>query len=93
MLKKISLLLLLVATPLFAAANQVNLNTASKDELMKNLDGATSKQVEGIIKYRKDNGAFVKLHELTFVDGIDRDFILSNYDRMTVGDATAADWK
>lgn len=97
MLKKIALMLLLATTPMFAlaAANQVNINTASKHELMKNLNGLTSSEADAIIKYRKKNGAFVSLHDLTFADGPGsnwaRDVITSNYGKMTVGNVSAAD--
>lgn len=96
MLKKISLILLLATTPLFAyaAASQVNINTASKHELMKDLNGITSSEANAIIKYRKKNGAFVSLHDLTFADGPGshwaRKLITSNYGKMTVGNVSAA---
>lgn len=95
MLKKASLILLLAVTPVLAlaAVNQVNINTASKQQLMKGLDDITPKQADAILNYRKEHGAFVSLHDLTFAKGIGRDFILPNYDKMTVGKVTAADRK
>ena len=97
MLKKASMILLLAITPVLAAANQVNINTASKDQLMKELNGITEQQADAIIQYREKKGAFVSLHDLTHADGHGpgwaRDLITSNYGKMTVGDVSAADRK
>jgi len=43
--------------------------------------------------YRDKHGPFIKLHELTFVEGVDRELIMPNYDKMTIGNVTAADKK
>lgn len=95
MLKKASFILLLATTPVLAlaAVNQVDINTASKQELLKDLTNITPKQADAILQYRKKHGAFVSLHDLTFAKGIGRDFILPNYDKMTVGKVSAADRK
>lgn len=97
MLKKASLILLLATTPVLALAgnSQVNINTASEHELMKDLNGITKSEADAIVKYRKKNGAFVSLHDLTFADGPGshwaRKLIMSNYGKMTVGNVSAAD--
>ena len=79
-----------LSLPVFA--NQVNLNTASKDELMKGITGLSEKQAQAIIDYREKEGAFVKVPELLHI-GIGRDIIAPNYEKLSVGDATAADKK
>lgn len=75
-----------------ALANQINLNTASKDELLKGIEGLTEEQAEAIIDYREKEGVFVKVPELLHI-GIGRDIIGPNYNKLTVGDVSAADKK
>lgn len=88
--KKTSLALIIAGFSLPALANQVNLNTASKDELLKGIQGLTEKQADAIIQYREKEGVFVKVPELLHI-GIGRDIIGPNYEKLTVGGATAAD--
>ena len=90
--KHATLGLVLAGLSLPAFANQVNLNTASKDELMKGISGLSEKQAQAIIDYREKEGAFVKVPELLHI-GIGRDIIAPNYEKLTVGDATAKDKK
>ena len=74
-------------------ANKVNINTASKTDMMKNLTGLSSQQADAIIKYRHDDGAFIDLQDLLFAKGVGRKFIMNNYNKMTVGDVNASDRK
>lgn len=83
----------LTVAPMLAFATQVDVNKASKDVFMKELQGISEQQADAIIKYREENGPFIKLNELTFVEGVDRELILPNYDRLTIGNVTAADKK
>ena len=73
-------------------ATQVNLNEASKDVLLKELNGLTGEQADAIIKYREEKGAFVKVPELLHL-GIGADVIEPNYNKLTVGDADWGDKK
>ena len=75
-----------------ALANQVNLNTASKDELLKGLNGLTEAQADAIIQYREKEGVFVKVPELLHI-GIGREIIEPNYNKLTVGDVDWGDKK
>ncbi len=77
---------------LSAMANQVNLNTASKDELLSAIKGLSTEQADAIIQYREEVGAFVKIPQLLHV-GVDRDVIEPNYNNLTVGDATGEKMK
>ncbi|HSR63818.1 MAG TPA: helix-hairpin-helix domain-containing protein [Gammaproteobacteria bacterium] len=78
-------LLCLVPALAFAADN-VNVNTASKQELLDGLKGITEKQADAIIEYRNKQGPIVVLNELDTIDGIGRELIEPNYNRLTVGD-------
>ena len=91
-LKHTALGLVLAGLSLPVFANQVNLNTASKGELMKGITGLSEKQAQAIIDYREKEGVFAKVPELLHI-GIGRDIIAPNYEKLSVGDATAADKK
>ncbi len=94
MFKKLLILFLVVVSPLaFANSNKVNINTASKTELMNDLTGISSQQADAIIKYRQNSGAFLDLQDLLFAKGVGRKFIMSNYDKMTVGKVNGSDRK
>ena len=47
----------------------VNINTATKDELMR-LNGVGEKKAETIIEYREENGLFNKKEDLMNIPGI-----------------------
>ena len=91
-LKHTTLGLVLAGLSLPAFANQVNLNTAGKDELIKGISGLSEQQAQAIIDYREKEGVFAKVPELLHI-GIGRDVIAPNYEKLTVGDATAGDKK
>ncbi len=60
------ILVLFLATSAFA---KVNINTANVEELAT-LPGIGSTKAEAIVQYRKDNGQFKKVEDLTEVKGI-----------------------
>ena len=92
MMKKTIMTVMIAGLSLPVLANQVNLNKASKDELLKGLDGLTEAQADAIIQYREKEGVFVKVPELLHI-GIGRDIIEPNYDKLTVGDVDWGDKK
>ena len=49
--------------------NLININTATKEELMT-LSGIGETRAESIIKYREENGNFKTIEELKSVSGI-----------------------
>ena len=89
-LKTGGLAILLTMFSIPALAAQINVNEASKDDLLKGISGLTEKQAEAIVQYRNDHGAIVKLHEL-YMLGVSPDVIESNYAKLSVGGATWGD--
>lgn len=65
------------------AAGQVNINIASKEELMQ-LEGVGSAYAEKIIEYREANGPFEKPEDIMNVKGIGESTFNKNKDRITV---------
>ncbi|MBL1142137.1 MAG: helix-hairpin-helix domain-containing protein [Proteobacteria bacterium] len=90
--KNTGLGLILASLSLPVLANQVNLNTATKDELLKGISGLSETQANDIIEYREEHGIFVKVPELLHI-GIGSDIIEPNYQKLSVGDANAGDRK
>ena len=75
------------------AADMVNINTASKDEL-QTLNGIGPAYSEDIVQYRNANGDFESVDELTVIHGIGDGKVKNFSDRATVGeedDDTAED--
>ena len=72
MLKKgfISIVMaMLLASGLAFAVDQVNINTASPEEL-QSLSGFGEATAEAIIEYREENGSFLTVADLVNVKGI-----------------------
>lgn len=65
------------------AAGQVNINIASKEELMQ-LEGVGSAYAQKIIEYREANGPFEKPEDIMNVKGIGTSTFEKNKDRITV---------
>jgi competence protein ComEA len=68
-MKKTILSLLVALTVSFSAFAAVNINTASKAEL-ETLNGVGANKATAIIKYRKENGNFKSVNDLTNIKGI-----------------------
>ena len=64
-----SLLAFLIALPVLAA-EQVNINTATAQEIAEALNGIGLSKAEKIVEYRDANGPFVHIDELVNVKGI-----------------------
>ena len=96
-LKSIKSLLILLATGLFSvwawAAQPVNVNSASAEEIADSLKGVGLSKAEAIVSYRKDNGQFKHVDELINVKGIgirtvdiNRKFILLDNSKLAARD-------
>ena len=68
-MKKISLFLVLLLFLATAAFAKVNINTATVEEL-QTIHGIGQTKAEAIVKYRKKNGKFKSVQDLTNVKGI-----------------------
>ena len=72
--KSIKSLLTLLVAGLFSvwawAAQPVNVNSASAEEIADSLKGVGLSKAEAIVSYRKDNGQFKHVDELINVKGI-----------------------
>ena len=77
----------LIALPAFVLAGPlVNLNTADRFELERDLIGVTSETASAIVDYRTKNGKFQSLEDVLNVKGIERDFLNINKDYLHLGD-------
>ena len=81
-----SLLTCLLALPLWAA-DQVNINTASAEEIAEALNGVGLSKAEKIVEYRNENGPFVHIDELVNVKGIGLRTVDKNRDAIVLGKA------
>ena len=57
--------------PIFSAQGVINVNTATREELMM-LPGVGEKTAPAIIEYRKANGQFKSIDDMTKVKGVSR---------------------
>jgi len=72
--KNMQSLFIFLATALFSvwawAAQPVNVNSASAEEIAQSLKGIGLSKAEAIVNYRKNNGQFKHIDELVNVKGI-----------------------
>lgn len=88
-MKKLLLVLLACLTFMSAAfAGQLNLNTASQDEL-DTLKGIGPVKAKAIVDYRAKNGPFKSVDELDKVPGFGQKTVDNLRDQLTVGAAAA----
>lgn len=71
------------------AADSVNINQASAQEIADTLQGVGMAKAEEIVRYRDSNGAFKHIDELVNVKGIGLATVDKNRERITLGAAPA----
>ena len=65
------LFLCAISVPLYAAQGVINVNTATKEELMM-LPGIGEKTASTIVAYRQANGPFKKIDDMREIKGISK---------------------
>jgi competence protein ComEA len=68
--KCLVLLLFVVASPIAAFADPVNVNTADAATISAELQGVGMSKAQAIVEYRKSHGPFKSPEDLTLVKGI-----------------------
>jgi len=71
-------IILLTAITFNVYAAPVNINKADAEQLSQSLNGIGLKKAMAIVKYRKENGAFKTLDDLTNVKGIGEKTVKKN---------------
>lgn len=66
----------------FAFAGTVNVNTADAAVLAESLDGIGASKANAIVEYRKQNGDFASLEDLSNVKGIGEMTLERNKDKI-----------
>lgn len=90
-LTKILFSLFLVIPMIVSAGPLVNLNTADKFEMQRDLIGVTEQTAQAIVDYREKHGPFESISEVLKVKGIERDFLNINKDYLHIGDDPRAE--
>jgi competence protein ComEA len=78
----------LLACTAAVAAGQVNINTADAEALAAAMDGVGVSKAHAIVAYRKANGPFRSVDDLTGVKGVGDKTVERNRDKVTVGNAS-----
>ena len=65
-------------------STQININTASAEQLAAAISGIGLKKANAIVAYRQQHGPFKKLEELANIKGIGEKTIAKNRDKMRV---------
>ena len=77
-------MLLLISWGCFAA--QVNVNSASAEEIAAELKGVGDTKAAAIVAYRSTHGAFKTADDLAMVKGIGQKTVDANRDNILIGD-------
>jgi len=83
-IKRFLFTFLLVVPCLLLAGEPIDVNTATRDELMA-LRGIGEIKAQAIIDYRTANGPFESLEDLDNVSGIGEKTMEANQDQWTIG--------
>lgn len=86
-IQKLVLVLMLCVSGIAAAADEVNINTADADTLMKLLKGIGPDKAAAIVAYRNSNGPFKSAEDLIKIKGIGKRLVEMNRDKIVIGEA------
>jgi len=87
LLRKVILISALIVVAGFSQAAPVNINTADAASLATNISGIGPKKAQAIVTYRKTNGPFKSVQELTNVKGIGQKTLEKNMDVLLISSA------
>ncbi len=90
LMKSLLLSLVLAFSPVMLVAGPVDINTASAEEIARNLDGIGLKKAKEIVKYRTANGPFKAKKDLAKVQGIGTATVEKNMKNIKLGKGPAA---
>lgn len=88
-IKSLACVVMLLAAPLLMA-EPVDINSATADQLAKQLSGIGPAKARAIIEYRESNGPFKSVDDLDRVKGIGKSTVEKNRSLITVGAAPDA---
>ncbi|WP_169307038.1 ComEA family DNA-binding protein [Ferrimonas sediminicola] len=71
-----------IPDPLPASQSQVNINTATAEQLASRMKGVGLSKAKAIVAYREENGPFTELAQLTQVKGIGEKTLERNAGRL-----------
>ena len=89
LLGKVILIASLLFASSWASSAPVNVNTADAQTLAKNINGVGPKKAQAIVTYRKSNGPFKSLADLSKVKGIGQKIIDKNKADLLFSDASS----
>ena len=70
--------------PFFSISEKTNINTATPEQIATTLNGVGSKKAEAIVAWRKKNGKFTSIDQLTEVKGIGAAIVDKNRDKISI---------
>ena len=88
LMKSLLFSMMLVLSPAVVLAGPVDINTASAEEIAKNLEGIGLRKAKEIVKYRTANGPFKAKKDLAKVQGIGLKTVEKNMNNIKLGKAS-----
>ena len=88
MFKKSIFFVLFLLSSLVLAADPIDINTASADELAQAIKAVGPAKAAAIVAHREKHGPFASIDDLALVQGIGEKTVQMNRDTLTIGSAT-----
>ena len=77
-------LVLLFSSSAMSAAEKININIATAEQIATTMTGVGNSKAEAIVKYRSTHGKFKTLQELENISGIGEKTIEKNKDKISL---------